>query len=633
MRKGECFNMERFFMEEGAVKCVPADGVCFSRRFDVIVCGLGTAGSVAAAAAGQKGLSVLGIEQCACPGGTTTIGGIRGYYFGTPGGLYTEFDRRVEEYQNSHTETVLESRKIVTEEILQESGAKLMYETVLCGIYLSGTRVCGARVLTGGIMEDFACSVLIDATGDGTACFMAGCEMEFGREADGLTQPYSMVSVMVDENNAVRTTNFDFGRVDQRDDRSLSEALIFSRSYEMPEDRAGTFVAHMPLIGVREGRRIIAEETVRLEDVFAETVTDTPMFYSYSDLDKHGWDTAFDGETLGDWTVGANLGAYNLTVPMPFRALIPKGYDGLLCACRAFGVDRNISSLSRMILDMKKAGEAAACVAALSIQHGCPLTEIPYGELKQMLTKSGCLNEAYCRGVRVDGQFDCDGNELVPRGVSWITEPEQLAAPLSTLTPGEAIWSARRMGEKARPVLYQLIASKDENTKKHAAFALSATGDKGAIELLREMAAARDPVMLRDCRKNNEQRGAMAIYYLGRFADTASIGTLAEIITDENEPLRDAYSGRFSNGARYRISGFRYEYFQFVSEAAMALIRIGNAHEKERERIFEIFKTAFFDETYEKRITTRPKMSSEGSMVSNIKNVAFSAAGRWGLFI
>ena len=184
----------------------------------------------------------------------------------------------------------------------------------------------------------------------------------------------------------------------------------------------------------------------------------------------------------------------------------------------------------------KRQGEAAACVAALSIQHGCPLTEIPYGELKQMLTKSGCLNEAYCRGVRVDGRFDCDGNELVPRGVSWITEPEQLAAPLSTLTPGEAIWSARRMGEKARPVLYQLIASKDENTKKHAAFALSATGDKGAIELLREMAAARDPVMLRDCRKNNEQRGAMAIYYLGRFADAAAIGTLAEIITDEIEP-------------------------------------------------------------------------------------------------
>ncbi|MFR8974408.1 MAG: FAD-dependent oxidoreductase [Eubacteriales bacterium] len=166
---------------------------------------MGTAGSVAAAAAEQRAFS-LGIEQCACPG-TTTIGGIRGYYFGTPGGLYTEFDRRVEEYQNSHTETVLESRKIVTEEILQESGAKLMYETVLCGIYLSGTRVCGARVLTGGIMEDFACSVLIDATGDGTACFMAGCEMEFGRDADGLTQPYSMVSVMVDKTTLCTITS------------------------------------------------------------------------------------------------------------------------------------------------------------------------------------------------------------------------------------------------------------------------------------------------------------------------------------------------------------------------------------------------------------------------------------------
>lgn len=141
----------------------------------------------------------------------------------------------------------------------------------------------------------------------------------------------------------------------------------------MPEDRAGTFVAHMPLIGVREGRRIIAEETVRLEDVFAETVTDTPMFYSYSDLDKHGWDTAFDGETLGDWTVGANLGAYNLTVPMPFRALIPKGYDGLLCACRAFGVDRNISSLSRMILDMKKQERPRRVLPRFPFSTGAPL--------------------------------------------------------------------------------------------------------------------------------------------------------------------------------------------------------------------------------------------------------------------
>ena len=84
------------------------------------------------------------------------------------------------------------------------------------------------------------------------------------------------------------------------------------------------------------------------------------MFYSYSDLDKHGWDIAFDGETLGDWAIGANLGAYNVTVAVPYKAILPKDYDGILVPCRALGVDRDISSCVRMNLDMKKVAEAAA---------------------------------------------------------------------------------------------------------------------------------------------------------------------------------------------------------------------------------------------------------------------------------
>ena len=149
---------------------------------------------------------------------------------------------------------------------------------------------------------------------------------------------------------------------------------------------------------------------------------------------------------------------------------------------------------------------------------------------------------------------------------------------------------------------------------------------------MREMAAERDPIMLRDCRKNNEQRGCMAIYYLGRLADADSISILEEIITDENEPLRDTYSGKYANGVRYRmIKTFRYEYFQFVTEATMALIRIGDANASLQKRIAGIFQTAFGDGSYEKRITTRPKMSSEGSMVTNIANIAFLAVKKWNI--
>ena len=46
--------------------------------YDVVVCGLGTSGTIAAITAARHGLSVLGIEAFNCPGGTTTIGGIIG---------------------------------------------------------------------------------------------------------------------------------------------------------------------------------------------------------------------------------------------------------------------------------------------------------------------------------------------------------------------------------------------------------------------------------------------------------------------------------------------------------------------------------------------------------------------------
>ena len=106
-------------------------------------------------------------------------------------------------------------------------------------------------------------------------------------------------------------------------------------------------------------------------------------------------------------------------------------------------------------------------------------------------------------------------------------EPEKLEARLSTLQPGLAIWSAKRMGGRANETLRGLLTSADENTRKHAAFALAITGDASGVELLREMARERDPVMLHDCRKRNQQRGCMAVYFLGRLADAESVGKAA----------------------------------------------------------------------------------------------------------
>ena len=83
----------------------------FIKEYDVIVCGMGTAGAYAALFCAQNGLSVLGIESHTCTGGNHTAGGIGGHYFGCPGGRYEQLDTEVEDYFKRFTATKTESRK------------------------------------------------------------------------------------------------------------------------------------------------------------------------------------------------------------------------------------------------------------------------------------------------------------------------------------------------------------------------------------------------------------------------------------------------------------------------------------------------------------------------------------------
>jgi len=599
------------------------------KEYDVIVCGLGTAGSLAALFSAENGLSVLGIETFTCVGGTHTAGGITGHYFGCTGGRYEKLEQEVMEFAEQYTCTTAESRKFLTEQALCEQGAEILYQSSVCGVYLEENSVVGLRVLTESGIVNYGAKIVMDCTAEAHVAVMAGCKTEAGRKTDGQMQPYSLVS-MVFDGEKYRYTNVDFGRVDQSDPLALSEAILFARAHHLNERYAGTTkIAQMPLLGIREGRRIIAEETVCLEDLFADKQTQTPMFYSYADLDKHGWDVAFDGQTLGDWAIGANLGAYNVTVPVPYKAILPKGYDGILVPCRALGVDRDISSCVRMNLDMKKMAEAAAEWASLAIKQDKKLREVPYAQLSERLTKSGCLKESDNRGYRIDGHKNWDGAPLVKQDVCWITDPAKLEEVLKTETPGQAIWSAKRIGADALPILRECLTSSDENLQRHSAFALAMLGSSEANAILRDMVAQRDGRMLKDCRKNNNLRGCMAVYWLGRLCDREITEELIRLICDPHEVEKPVYYQTDIQTTRYKILAYNDIYFQFMSQAVMALIRIGNAHADLRPQIEQAFACAFSSDDYYQRITTKPKLSSEGNMVQTIKVVALSAAKCW----
>ena len=612
----------------GVIKKTALQKPKFQKNYDVIVCGLGTAGSLAALFCAQNGLSVLGIEAFTCVGGTHTAGGISGHYFGCPGGRYEELDQKALDFAKEFTCTPAEARKLLYGNALAESGAELLFEASVCGVYMNENTVTGVRALSKGKILEFGAKIVLDCTAEAAVAEMAGCKTVFGRESDGQMQPYSLVSLWYD-GEKYRCNNVDFGRVNQNDPIALSEAILFARSYNCDEAKKGTLICQMPFLGLREGRRIVAEESVRLEDLLADRQTKEPMFYSYGDLDKHGWDIAFDGELLSDWAVGANLGAYNLSIAIPYKAILPKDIEGLLVPCRALGVDRDVSSCVRMNLDMKKAAETAAEWATLAVVQNKALRQIPYAQIREKLLQSGCLKESDNRGVRIDGRWNWDGSPLIPRDVKWITEPSLLKEVLQTEKPGEGIWSAKRIGETAVPKLKQYLNCEDENLKKHAAFALASIGSVACKLLLREMVKQRDPFMLKDCRKHNNLRGCIAIYWLGRLGDREIADELIGLIRDPEEPLKAVYQQSQVQTTRYKVLDFQDIYFQFVSQAVAALVRIGDTNPDLRSRIRKAFEEAFSGDEYYARITKKPRESSEGNVVLSMKNYALSAAERW----
>lgn len=614
---------------EGKQQLTLVNNPFFAKNFDVIVCGLGTAGSLTALFLAQNELRVMGIEILSCAGGTHTAGGVVGHYFGCPGGRYETFEEKVTSFQAQHTVTSAESRKLLIEQELMSHNAQIIYEASVCGVYLEDNTVVGVKVLTDYGTESYSCKILMDCTADAYVAEMAGCITQYGRELDRQTQPYSIVSLLYDGKH-YQYCNVDFGRVNQYNETDFSKAVIFSRAYKMNEAYTKKeFISQMPMIGIREGKRIIAEETVKIKDLFESRQTSTPMFYSYADLDKHGLDIAFDGEELGDWAIGANLGAYNVTVAVPYKSILPVKFDGILVPCRALGVDRDISSCVRMNLDMKKLAEVAAVWATFCIKQQKKLRDIPYSTIRNSLIQSGCLKESDNRGFYIDGAKDWDGSPLTPKEVCLIADPNKLENVLATEKPGIAIWSSKLMGEVSASVLLPLLESKNDNVRKHSAFAMAILGKSEGIPVLREMVTTRDGLMLKDSRKHNNFRGCMAIYWLGRLADREITKELIRLICDKKEIEKDVYHQKELLITRYEIKDFEGIYYQFVSQAVMALIRIGDAHKDLRHEIEAAFSIAFGDDKYYERFTKRPRESSEGNMVITLKKVACIAVEKW----
>jgi hypothetical protein len=601
----------------GAVEEINASHFNFEEHYDVIVVGLGTAGSYALAAAAQEGSKVLGIEKCPGVGGMGTYGYVSGYYYGVGGGLHKIIDEKAADLRDESFLNDVEAKKYLLEKLALEKSANVMFEAVVTGVFLENKRLKGVSVFSNNKIHNYLCDIIIDATAEAEVCSMAGCEVSLGRETDGKTRPFTSVKVFLDKNTNISRTNHDSGYVNQYDPLELSNGIMdahLSQLLDEFQDNVEKVLFLAPLIGIREGRLIEAERNITMEDILNNNLDKQPLFYAYSDFDKHGKDNVMETETLQDWYVACNLSTVCFSVPVGISAMVPKGYKAIIAAGRHIGVDHDTASLIRMKRDMHKCGEAAGTWAALAVKKGVEVLDLPYEEVKTKLEATGCLQEAHNVGIWFDDNFRREK-------ISWLTKAEEIKVELSTEMPGIALYSCKLLGDKISNNLKEWLNSSDSTLKYNSAIALGLIRDKHAVPYLREIVINRDAFYYKDCRRTNQLRSAIAAYLLGKLGDSKSLDLFEEILCSKEECQKGLYHEITEPNYKINTSkSFNEVYYQIIVYSAMAVVNIMEKDASSSQRCIKILTEAFKDDYHVKNVTSLPENTYEYEVFGNVRD-------------
>lgn len=204
--------------------------------YDVIVVGGGPGGIPAAIAAARQGMKTLLVERNAFLGGVAATGlPILAFYDRTGAqvvaGIADELVGRLTDrggsfaghipcpIHNSFTPVNPYMFRNVVMEVCQEAGVDMLFSTEIQDVIVENGQVTGVVLFSRSMVLEVDCQVLIDATGDGTAAYLAGALYEMGEQNDKKIQPVSLI--------------FSLGNVDI--DEMLEYIKIHPETFTTPE--------------------------------------------------------------------------------------------------------------------------------------------------------------------------------------------------------------------------------------------------------------------------------------------------------------------------------------------------------------------------------------------------------------
>ena len=412
-------------------------------KYNLVVVGGGLSGVAAAISGARQGLKTLLVEKAGWLGGAmsncliypfmpfwTTVNGEKRYL---SKGIFAEMLERQRSYADIKKEIYFnpEYFKLVLDEMVQESGADILFHTTLSRVKTDNRKITSVFFSTKGGEMEVCADFFVDATGDGDLFAFAGCDFQLGREKDGLCQPMTICFRMnnVDDklfNEEIESIqnlykewqqqgkilnprenilyfrelgdgviHFNTTRVVKHDPTNpfdLSRAEIIGRKQifelvELLKKHTKAFAKSELLsvaaeIGVRESRKLKGEHILTVEELKNCTVFEDSIACGNYEIDIH------NPEGAGTSHYFFKSGEF---YTIPYRSLVPKEYDNLLVAGRCISATHEAQASIRIMPICACLGQAAGLASAVAYKDSCAVKAVDIDKLHALLTDCGAI--------------------------------------------------------------------------------------------------------------------------------------------------------------------------------------------------------------------------------------------------
>lgn len=416
--------------------------------YDVVVCGGGPAGFVAAVAAARGGARVALVERFGFLGGMATAALVAPIsvfsYHGQRviGGIPWEFVKRLADMGGALVEQPLnnvafdpELYKLLAQRMVLESGVALYTNTVMTGCQIAGGRVSAVLLVNKGGAQALTARAFVDATGDADLAFKAGIPMQ---PQANECQPGSLIFAL-DGVDTDRLPSMHHNRQGVNCHDLKARERLLKGSEAVPEFggpwfctllRRGRVLVNMTRRGVnaldcRDTARAecaMREDVFRLAALLRERVPEFRDSYvvqvapaigireSRRILGLHTItaEEYLSAEPYPDWVSrschpidvhragGARQDVRFLekAAYIPYRAMVAPGFHNLVTAGRCISADRRAFASIRVQAPAMGTGQAAGVAAALAAREGLRVDEMDGVRLHELLSAQGACPEA-----------------------------------------------------------------------------------------------------------------------------------------------------------------------------------------------------------------------------------------------